>query len=65
MPQLVQRALSLESALRNSGTGQTTSEYSVILAVIAATIVAALLLFSGAVQAAFEVVNDTVSTVLK
>jgi Flp pilus assembly pilin Flp len=59
---LVQRALSVSSV--RSEDGQTMAEYGVILSVITLGIVGALVAFSGAIQAAFEVVNTTISAVL-
>ena len=40
------------------------AEYGVILAVLTVGVLGALIAFSGAIQDAFEVVNDTISTVL-
>ena len=40
------------------------AEYGVILAVLTVGVVAALIAFSGAIQDAFQVVNDTISAVL-
>jgi Flp pilus assembly pilin Flp len=60
--QLVQRAFSV-SSLRSED-GQTMAEYGVILAVLTVGVVGALIAFSGAIQDAFEVVNDTISAVL-
>jgi Flp pilus assembly pilin Flp len=60
--QLVHRALSVSRV--RSEDGQTMAEYGVILAVISASVLAALLAFNGAVQTAFQVVNETVSAVL-
>jgi Flp pilus assembly pilin Flp len=59
---LVQRALSVSSV--RSEDGQTMAEYGVILSVITLGVVGALIAFSGAIQAAFEVVNSTISAVL-
>lgn len=64
MPKVVLRAVATGNALRDDVRGQTMSEYSVVLAVMALGVVGALLLFSGAIQSAFEVVNDTVSGIL-
>jgi Flp pilus assembly pilin Flp len=40
------------------------AEYGVILAVISVSVLGALLAFSGAIQVAFQVVNDTISAVV-
>jgi Flp pilus assembly pilin Flp len=60
--QFVQRAFSV-SRLRSED-GQTMAEYGVILAVISVSVLGALLAFSGAIQVAFQVVNDTISAVV-
>jgi len=65
VPQLVLRALLTKAALRDSERGQTMAEYGVLLATITLGVVGALLLFSGALQTAFEIVNDTVAGILK
>jgi Flp pilus assembly pilin Flp len=60
--QLVQRALTVSRL--QSEDGQTMAEYGVILSVISVAVLGALLAFSGAIQVAFELVNDTISAVL-
>jgi Flp pilus assembly pilin Flp len=65
VPQLVLRALSMKTDLRDSERGQTMAEYGVVLASLVLGVVAALLVFSGAILSAFETVNDTVSEILK
>ncbi len=64
VPKLVQRALSTKAALRSGEMGQTFAEYAVCLTAITIGILAALLAFSSAIQTAYQVVNDTVSTIL-
>jgi Flp pilus assembly pilin Flp len=64
VPKLVLRALSTKAALRSGERGQTFAEYAVCLTAITVGILAALLAFSSAVQTAYEIVNDTVSTIL-
>ena len=56
--------LEAADALRRREEGQTMAEYGVILAVLTVGVVAALIAFSGAIQDAFQVVNDTISAVL-
>jgi Flp pilus assembly pilin Flp len=60
--QLVQRVLFV-SRLRSED-GQTMAEYGVILAVLTVGVLGALIAFSGAIQDAFQVVNETISAVL-
>ena len=64
MPKLVLRALSTKAALRSGEQGQTFAEYAVALTAITIGILAALIAFSGAIQSAFQIVNDTVSGIL-
>jgi Flp pilus assembly pilin Flp len=64
VPTLVLRALSTKAALRSREQGQTFAEYTVCLTAITIGILAALLAFSSAIQTAYEIINDTVSTIL-
>lgn len=61
---LVLRALSTKVPLRSDEQGQTFAEYAVALTAITIGILAALIAFSEAIQAAFQIVNDTVSGIL-
>jgi Flp pilus assembly pilin Flp len=64
VPKLVLRALSTKAALRSGEQGQTFAEYAVCLTAITIGILAALLAFSSAIQTAYALVNETVSTIL-
>jgi Flp pilus assembly pilin Flp len=64
VPKLVLRALSTKAPLRSDEQGQTFAEYAVALTAITIGILAALIAFSEAIQAAFQIVNDTVSGIL-
>jgi Flp pilus assembly pilin Flp len=64
VPKVVLRALPTRVPLRSGERGQTFSEYAVALAAITMGIFAALVAFSGAIKAAFDAVNATVSGIL-
>lgn len=64
VPKLVLRALSTKAALRSGERGQTFAEYAVALTAITIGILAALIAFSSAIQTAYGIVNDTISSIL-
>jgi Flp pilus assembly pilin Flp len=64
VPKLVVRALSRKAQPDADEQGQTFAEYAVALSAISLGVLAALIAFSGAVKAAFDAVNATVSGIL-